>query len=284
MERKFILANGIKIHYLFREGEGMPIFLLHGLTANAYSFGSILKIDHVKNPIFSIDLRGRGDSDKPLHGYKMHDHAEDILALMKELKIDKAILGGHSFGALLSIYIAYHYPTQVKKLILIDAAARMHPNTKEMIAPSMSRLTKLWPSQEEYLHSIRQAPYLMGAWDEDIINYYKADIERNDDTTVKTKSNIQNITEAVTDVFDIGLQWLDFIKLVEHEAILINGTDLYSHNAAILPKEFAMETVNMMKNCHYVHVPGNHLTMLFGKGAIKIADAINTFINNTKLK
>lgn len=276
-ESNYIQTNGIQLHCLKYEGDGIPIILMHGLTANAHSFVSILK-NGISHPVYSVDLRGRGDSDKPTKGYTIHDHAADILGLMDTLSIPSAILGGHSFGALLSLYLAYHHPEKVEKLILIDAAARMHPNTKEMIAPSMSRLTKEWANKHEYFNTIRKAPYLSGLWDDDIQNYYNADIEVMTSGVIRTKSNLENITEAVNDIFDIGLNWLNFIKGIQHPAILINGTDVYSLDAAILPEHLAMETVHMMKNCRYIHVSGNHLTMLFAQGAKEIASSINSFI------
>lgn len=276
-ESKFITTNDIRLHYLESNGIEHPVILMHGLTANAHSFGGILN-DGLEHHLYVIDLRGRGESDKPDIGYSMQDHAKDIIGFMDNLNIKKAILGGHSFGALLSIYIAFHHPERVEKLILIDAAARMHPDTKDMIAPSMARLNKQWVNLDDYFNSIKNAPYLMGHWDKDVEKYYRADVQVIDENTVKTKSNLQHITEAVTDVFTIGIKWLEYISGVSQPSILINAPGMYTEKGAILPRENAMETVNLMKNCTYIEVPGNHLTMLFGDGASAIKIAIDEFL------
>ncbi|WP_222841317.1 alpha/beta fold hydrolase [Hymenobacter sp. BT188] len=94
--------------------------------------------------VISVDLRGL--SDKPASGYTMHEHAQDILGLLDALALSQAELVGHSFGALLSLYLAYQHPQRIAKLVLLDAAARLHPQTCEMLVPTMSRLGKTPPA------------------------------------------------------------------------------------------------------------------------------------------
>ncbi|MGB4839030.1 MAG: alpha/beta hydrolase [Saprospiraceae bacterium] len=281
MQSQFIKANGIKIHYLEYKGKEPTVILLHGLTANAWSFAGIFNTGF-KHRVLAIDLRGRGESEKPDTGYTMKDHANDIIGLMDALNIKKAILGGHSYGALLSIYIAYHFPNRVDKIILIDAAARMHPDTREMIGPSVARLSLTWPDFETYLNSIRSAEYIGDQWHSDMELYYKADVTLAENGTLVTKSNSDHIQAAVQDIYEIGAKWLDYISGLEHESILLNGTGIYALGAPILPQELAMETVNLMKNCVYENIPGNHLTMLYGDGAFKIAKSIERLLDDDK--
>ena len=109
MNSKTIQTNHINIHYLDSETAGETIILMHGLTANAHTFDGLLKEGLGKKyRIISVDLRGRGLSDKPTEGYTMKDHAQDILGLMDILGLEKCIIGGHSFGALLTFYMAFH--------------------------------------------------------------------------------------------------------------------------------------------------------------------------------
>ena len=280
---KFVNTNGIRLHYLEHEGDDPTkpvIIFLHGLTANANSFDSILhKIKGYR--IVAVDLRGRGLSDKPNADYTIKDHAKDIIGLMDSLGIIKAVLGGHSFGALLSIFLAANYPARVLKIILIDAAARLHPNVKEMVAPSMKRLGQTWNSFEEYLEKIKNAPYFNDGWLPEMEPYYRADIKQNNDGTITTQSNMATMTLAIEGALSPDVKWLEYIKTIEQPSLLINGTEAYGPSGdPILPEELALETVNMMKNCIYKNVAGNHLTMLFGKGAVESAFAIESFLTN----
>ena len=205
----------------------------------------------------------------------MMDHAKDIIGLLDKLKMDKVIMGGHSFGALLSLYLATHFPERVHKLLILDAAAKMHENTREMLGPSLSRLGQTYLSQEYYIDKVKQAPYL-DFWNEEIANYYKADIKINDDKSVSCIPQLQNMVFAVNGV--LAEPWIEYLQKIEQPTLLINGPGIYTMGAALLPKENALETVSMMKNCIYAEVPGNHQTMLYGEGANAIVKAITEFI------
>ena len=271
-----IATNGINLHYLECKGDGPTIILMHGLSANAHAFDGLIAAGLAPAfNVISIDLRGRGQSDKPDTGYTMMDHAKDIIGLLDKMNIEKAIIGGHSFGALLSLYLATHFPERVEKLLILDAAAKMHENTREMLGPSLSRLGQTYPSLEYYIDKAKQAPYI-DFWDENIESYYNADVKINADKSVSCIPQLQNMVFAVNGV--LAEPWAEYLKTVEQPTLLINGPGIYTMGAALLPKENALETVAMMKNCSYVEVPGNHQTMVYGEGAKAIVKAIKEFI------
>ena len=277
MNSKTIQTNHINIHYLDSETAGETIILMHGLTANAHAFDGLLKEGLGKKyRIISVDLRGRGLSDKPTEGYTMKDHAQDILGLMDILGLEKCIIGGHSFGALLTFYMAFHHPKKIEKMLLLDAAARLHPQTKEMLIPALSRIGQTYSSFDAYLEKVKSGTY-MTYWEDTMVSYYQADVQTNEDRTVTQRSTPENMTEAILKG-SFGEPWLDYIKAVEQPAILLNGTMNYALNAPLLPKEFALETAELMKNCQYQEVWGNHQTMLYGQGAKDIVKSIQDFL------
>jgi len=290
MKSSFINSNNIRLHYLefgltpnpSPAGEGSDkqptIIFMHGLTANAHAFDGLIAagLSYAFN-IISVDLRGRGESDAPDSGYTMKEHAADIIGLMDALKIEKVILAGHSFGGFLALYLAKFFPARVDKLILMDAAANMHPNTKEMLTPALSRLGQRFTSFDAYIEKVKAAPYLT-CWDEQMLSYYTADIKANEDGTVSCIPKAAHMMEAVLKG-SLGEPWLDYLRSVEQQAILINAPGVYTMNAPLLPEENAIETVELMKNCIYAKAPGNHQTMLYGDGAKEIASIIKHFIN-----
>jgi pimeloyl-ACP methyl ester carboxylesterase len=275
----FVETNGIRLHYLHYPGDGPTILLMHGLTANAHAFDGLIAAG--LSPTFnilSVDLRGRGQSDQPHDDYTMPTHANDILGLMDALGLEKAVIGGHSFGALLSFYLAANYPERVEKMILLDAAARMHPNTKEMLTPTLGRLGQVFPSFEAYTDKVKAAPYIE-FWDEQMVSYYRADVTTLDDGSVTPIPKLEHMLQAVNG--GLGQPWLEYISGIHHKAILINGPGIYTMEAALLPEENARETVEMMKNCTYAKVPGNHQTMLYGAGAKAIVNEIVNFMKTS---
>ncbi len=276
MSEHFVETYGIRLHYLEFTGDGPTIILMHGLTANANAFDGLISAG--LTPAFnviSIDLRGRGKSDQPANDYTMATHATDIIGFLDALKIKTVVIGGHSFGALLTFYLAAHYPERVEKMILLDAAAKMHPNTKEMLVPALSRLGQTFSSFDSYLDKVKQAPYI-NFWDEQMTTYYRADVKDNDDKTVTPIPQLNNMLLAVNGA--LAEPWLDYIQGVSKPAILINGGGIYTLGAPLLPEENARETADMMKDCRYIKVSGNHQTMLYGDGAKEIVSAIKTFL------
>ena len=278
MTENFIYTNGICLHYLHYKGDGPTVILLHGLTANAHAFDGLIAAGLAPAyNVVSVDLRGRGKSDQPPKGYSLAEHAKDIIGLLEHLKVEKAIIGGHSFGALLTFYMARYYSERIEKMIIMDAAVRMHEKTKEMLGPALSRLGQVFPSFGDYLDKVKQAPYL-DFWDEQMLPYYQADIQVNKDGTVSCIPRLEHMLEAVSGV--LAEPTGEYIQHAIQPTILINGPGIYTLGAALLPKENALETVRMMKDCTYEEVPGNHQTMLYGKGAQAIVRAITNFLSN----
>jgi pimeloyl-ACP methyl ester carboxylesterase len=196
--------------------------------------------------------------------------------VLDRLQIQQAIIGGHSFAGLLTFYLAKHFRQRVHKILLLDAAARMHENTKEMLGPALSRLGQTFPTFDYYIEKVKSAAYL-DFWVDEMLSYYKADVKVSDDGTVTCIPQPMNMAMAVNGV--VAEPMIDYIQAVEQPAILINGPAVYTMGAALLPKENALETANMMKDCTYVEVPGNHLTILYGEGAKAIVAAIKNFLN-----
>jgi hypothetical protein len=112
-----------------------------------------------------------------------------------------------------------------------------------------------------------------------MLSYYQADVKTNTDGTVSCIPQPEHMMEAVLKG-SLGEPWPDYLQTVEHPTILINAPGIYTMDAALLPEANAMETVEMMKNCIYAKVPGNHQTMLYGDGADEILSIIKHFLNH----
>lgn len=277
MTEHFIKSNNIDLHFIEHNPKGtLTLILMHGLTANAHAFDGLLSHGLAKHVRFiSPDLRGRGLSSRPAFRYSLEDHAQDILGMLDYLGIDKALLGGHSYGGLLTAYIAAKYPDRVEKLVILDAAAEMNPNAPAMLGPTLSRLDKNFPSYEAYLAEMKAAPQNT-FWDKDMESYYKADGFVKEDGTVNPYPNLSNIIEVATGTAQ--QPWKDTFASITQSALLINALDNYTMGEPLLPDFKAKETVAMMKNATYVAVDGNHQTMLYANNAKEIVKAIDAFL------
>ena len=279
---QFAHVNGIDLHYLTRDGGDPPLILLHGLTANAHAFDGLVRAG--LSPRFrtlSVDLRGRGQSSQPQTGYSLDDHAADILGLMDSQGMEKAVLVGHSFGGLLSVFMAAHHGDRVERMVLMDSGL-LHPNVRELIGPSVARLGKAVPSLATYLASVKAQPAYSGWWDADMDAYYRADVAERDDGTVMPISSPAAIAEATDKA--LSLPWAELFAQAQVPAILINAPGPFGPpgTAAVQPEEQGRLTASLLPDCAYVKVDGNHMTMLYGDPARQIVETIADFVAHSE--
>lgn len=110
--------KGIKINYKdFGNKEGEPIVYLHGWGQNIAMMEPIAKPLTKTHRLIILDLPGFGSSDEPEEAWTLDEFVEMLKELLKELKIDKPNLIGHSFGGKISLLYASKY--EVKKLMLL---------------------------------------------------------------------------------------------------------------------------------------------------------------------
>ena len=272
--------SSIMMHYLDFGNGGPPIVLLHGLSANANEFCGLVDAGlGSRFRVIAPDLRGRGRTDKPAEGYSMGDHASDVITLLDFLELDEVVMGGHSFGALLAIYMAAKIPDRVSKVVVIDAAIQMHPNVRELIKPSLDRLGQILPSVNDYLSRMRAAPHVAGFWDSAIEGYFRAEIQENADGTAQSLTSAPAIAQALEGVQQE--QWAELVSLVKQPVLLLNATGEYGPPGSppVVPAEHAVATARAFANCKYVEIPGNHLTMVFGESGARVRREIEAFVD-----
>ena len=277
---KFATVRGLRVHYLDYPGPLPAIILLHGLSANANEFGGLLDEGLAENHrVIAPDLRGRGRTGKPDAGYSMSHHAADVIALLDELGLDKVVMGGHSFGALLSIYLAAKYPDRITRVVVIDAAIVFHPDTEELLKPSLARLARILPSADAYIEEIKGAAHVAGAWDSALEGYYRAELQQNPDGTAQSLTSANAVAQALRGV--AAEDWAALVAAVKHPVLLLNAGEAYGPPGSppLVPPEHAITTAHAFSNCKYVAVPGNHLTMVFGNNAAVIRREIDAFLS-----
>lgn len=97
------------------------LVFIHGLFGDMNNLGVIARAFVEDYPILRVDLRNHGQS---FHSDEMNYElmAQDLLALLEHLQLEKVILIGHSMGGKTAMRVASLQPERVKKLIVIDIA------------------------------------------------------------------------------------------------------------------------------------------------------------------
>ena len=108
-----VSVNGIQLHYVIG-GHGDPVVLLHGWPETWYEWHHVMPALAKNYTVIIPDLRGLGDSSKPLTGYDGKTVAEDIHQLVTKLGFKKIFLVGHDVGSQPAYSYAAAHPTEVK--------------------------------------------------------------------------------------------------------------------------------------------------------------------------
>lgn len=116
----FVIANGIRIHY-WRTGGNKPVMVMaHGSSDNGLCWTNFAKEFTTDYDIILFDARGHGFSDPPSPNDPPDAQAEDLAALIRELKLEKPIVMGHSMGSASTAWFAAKYPDVARAIVLED--------------------------------------------------------------------------------------------------------------------------------------------------------------------
>jgi pimeloyl-ACP methyl ester carboxylesterase len=122
LEAKYLTVYGSRIRYI-ESGTGAAVILIHGLAASMYSWRhTIGPLADAGFRVIAFDNRGFGFSDTPASGYSNAAYVKLLFALMDSLRVNDAVLVGHSMGGAIAADAAVTHPERVRGLVLVDAA------------------------------------------------------------------------------------------------------------------------------------------------------------------
>jgi pimeloyl-ACP methyl ester carboxylesterase len=118
----FSSVNGLKMYYEIH-GSGQPLVLLHGAFGYIEGWGTVLPALAKTHQVIAVELQGHGhtnDLDRPFANEQM---AEDVAALLQQLKIKDADFFGYSMGGVVALGVAIRHPELVRKLAILGSFA-----------------------------------------------------------------------------------------------------------------------------------------------------------------
>jgi pimeloyl-ACP methyl ester carboxylesterase len=258
-------VGGLSLHVVSwgeLAGPDRAVLLVHGLTASSREFFDLgPALASAGWYAIAPDLRGRGRSGKPTHGYGLPFHVDDLLTVCDRFGLERVHLVGHSLGALIGLYLAALFPARLERLVMIDAGGRIPEDTQQAIAASVSRLGVVYPSLDAYLEKMSELPVIR--WNAFCERSFRYDAELHADGTVTSCVPRHAIEEEAAAVGAIRTEVLpSFVRastLVLRAAL---GT-LAPDRGIVLPREEAERLRTVMPRCRVVEVPDtNHYTIV----------------------
>ena len=120
----FVEVNGARIYYQI-QGQGEPLVLVHGYPLSGDLFREQREGLSHQYKVITLDLRGYGRSEAPGEEPQatIETYANDVLDVMTELGVEKALIGGMSMGGPIILSMYDMAPERFRGMLLIDTIA-----------------------------------------------------------------------------------------------------------------------------------------------------------------
>jgi pimeloyl-ACP methyl ester carboxylesterase len=157
----FIEVNGIRMHYLeWGDKNGTPLIWAHGYSSSAFEMGNVgQKLADAGYHVYAITYRGHGQTKVTDYNFSLSHIADDIVAMMDQLNIDKAVIGGLSLGGGVTTTFYENYPERALALVLEDGGADPVQARTEKMYEQMKEMMANMPEQETPVFEDRFAGY-----------------------------------------------------------------------------------------------------------------------------
>jgi lipase len=275
-------GDGVELAFGYWPGAGTPVVALHGITGNFMNFGGVAEQIASRCPLFALDLRGRGDSDKPQAPYGFAQHAKDVAAAMRDLGLGPTVVVGHSMGAFVATALAHQNPELVSALVLIDGGYLFSLGTvpaddsvNSALAERITQLVCKYPSRQAYREFWKSKPNFppedWSHWVERFLDY-----EVGGDGPVQPKALQAGIIADLKEGAKTD-EILNRIRSIRVPVIWVRAeTGLTRQQPALYPDSAVEEIRQYVPHIQHRKVSGTtHYTIVLGRnGASAMADLI----------
>src|SRR5450631_2397958 len=126
-------VNGINMYYEVH-GSGEPVVLLHGafMTITNNWAGWIGELSKTRK-VIAVEMQGHGRTADIPRDITYENLADDVAALLEQLKIPRADLIGYSMGGAVAMQCAIRHPDKVRKVVVISSMFRRDGMVKEAL-------------------------------------------------------------------------------------------------------------------------------------------------------
>jgi pimeloyl-ACP methyl ester carboxylesterase len=172
-----------------------PVLLVHGITANALAWAGVADEVAGRAELIAVDLRGRARSRDIAGPWGIDRDAQDIIAVLDALGIERGVLAGHSLGAFVAVAAASAYPERFTRVIAVDGGLgfplppEADPDAvlEAVVGPAVKKLSMTFAHAEAYLDFHRVHPAFVGNWSPQLTAYLTRDtLEQSDGTVVSS--------------------------------------------------------------------------------------------------
>jgi pimeloyl-ACP methyl ester carboxylesterase len=124
VSHRWVRARGLEFH-VAEAGSGEDVVLcLHGWPQHWYMWRHLLPALADRHRVLALDLRGFGWSDAPRRGYEKENLADDVLAVLDALGLERVKLVGHDWGGWIGFLLCLKAPRRFERYLALNI---LHP-------------------------------------------------------------------------------------------------------------------------------------------------------------
>lgn len=154
------------ITYYEEAGSGEPLVLIRGLGSDLQAWAPQLPLLAKHFRVIVYDNRGAGRTGAPDKPYSIAGMADDLAALLDELKVEKAHVLGYSMGGMIAQEFALRHPGRLEKLILLATTAKPDGYVRAVLQSFITiRRTNI--SREGFVRALAPYLYTAGLFDDE---------------------------------------------------------------------------------------------------------------------
>ena len=116
----YVSANGLRLHYLEYGRGDVKLVIVPGITSPAITWEFVAEELGRNYHVYTMDVRGRGLSDKPASGHRLTDYAKDTADFIRALGLDRPVVLGHSMGARIAAAFGALHADVRGALVVVD--------------------------------------------------------------------------------------------------------------------------------------------------------------------
>ena len=263
------------------------VLAVHGITSSLMIWRTVARelTGRLDICLLAPDLRGRGHSAHLPGPYGFAAHTADLLAVLDDARVERAVLVGHSMGAYAIARLAADRPDRAEAAVLVDGgmphayAPEGDPETVvETVAAALAeRLPLTYASVDEYATYWTSHPALTSSWDEDLDAYARYDVDGDPGSMRCVVSEPAVLADLREVLFDEAMRTaLDRVRAPIH--IVTAGRGLHDEeDKPLIPADYLAGFAASRIDASVESVPAaNHYTIVLGggDGPLVVAGAI----------
>jgi pimeloyl-ACP methyl ester carboxylesterase len=251
----WVVVDGLRLHYTeWGKPTAPPVLLLHGLNVQCHTWDPIADKLAEEFHVYSLDMRGHGESDWAPSGYRVRQFAHDVHGVIEALGVGPVHLVGHSQGVRVAIAVAGERPESITSLSLSDAGPQTTKDGALAMRDFITSTTGLTFKNEEDARTFYWSQH--PEWQPEFIELHvKHQLRRNwaGKLVLKADPDLQWITGSAS-VPDVAYLWEMCANLTMPTFLMVGRTsnifdeELVDKIAASMPRA----TVQWFDTGHYI--------------------------------